>query len=168
MSGDPNPVALRVLADVVQPPRGYDRQQLRNFSDFTPLNRLDDAVPPESETARIFDGIARRIVSGKASSEDWQRAREWLALWRDNDAMLQPLLAGSLLTQDLSPVSRSLSEVAAIGLQALDSLKENRPVRAEIRQQNIDLLKTAAKPNMVLLLMVATPVETLVEATRTE
>jgi hexosaminidase len=39
MSGDPNPVALRVLADVVQPPKGYDRQELRNFSDFTPLNR---------------------------------------------------------------------------------------------------------------------------------
>jgi hexosaminidase len=28
MSGDPNPVALRVLADVVQPPEGYERQQL--------------------------------------------------------------------------------------------------------------------------------------------
>ena len=46
MSGDPNPAALRVLANVVQPPKGYERQQLRNFSDFTPLNRLDDAVPP--------------------------------------------------------------------------------------------------------------------------
>ena len=66
MSGDPNPEALRVLADVVQPPKGYERQQLRNFSDFTPLNRLDDAIPPESETARIFDGIATRIASGQA------------------------------------------------------------------------------------------------------
>ena len=65
MSGDPDPVALRVLADVVQPPKGYDRQQLRNFGDFTPLNRLDDAVLPESETARVFDAIARRIADGK-------------------------------------------------------------------------------------------------------
>jgi hexosaminidase len=85
MSDDPNPVALRVLADVVQPPKGYDRQQMRNFSDFTPLNRLDDAVPPESETARIFEGIAKRITAGKATSEEWEQAREWLVLWRDND-----------------------------------------------------------------------------------
>jgi hexosaminidase len=76
MSGDPDPVALRVLADVMQPPKGYERQQLRNFGDFTPLNRLDDAVPPESETARVFDGIARRIVGGKATPEDWQQAQQ--------------------------------------------------------------------------------------------
>ncbi|HKU25873.1 MAG TPA: family 20 glycosylhydrolase, partial [Candidatus Sulfotelmatobacter sp.] len=168
MSGNPNPVALRVLADVVQPPKGYERQSLRSFSDFTPLNHLDDAVPPESETARLFDGMARRIAAGKGTPQDWQQARQWLVLWRDNDAKLQPLLARSFLTKDLAPVSRNLSQVAAIGLQALDDLKENRVVNPEVRQQNIDFLKDAAKPHAVLLLMVAAPVETLVEATRTQ
>jgi hexosaminidase len=167
MSGDPDPVALRVLAGVVQPPRGYERQQLRNFGDFTPLNRLDDAVPPESETARIFDGIARRIAAGKASPEDWQQAEQWLVLWRDNDARLQPLLARSFLTQDLAPVSRNLSQVAAIGLQALDDLKNNRTVDANQRNRNITFLDDAAKPHAVLLLMVAPSVEALVKATRT-
>lgn len=167
MSGDADPVALRVLADVVQPPKGYERQQLRNFADFTPLNRLDDAVPPESETARVFDGIVRRIAGGKATAEDWQQAQYWLVLWRDNDARLQPLLARSLLTQDLAPVSRNLSEVAIIGLQALDDLQHNRPVSADVRNRNIDLLNAAAKPQAVLLLMVAPSVDTLVKATRT-
>jgi hexosaminidase len=168
MSGDPNPVALRVLADVVQPPRGYERQELRNFSDFTPLNRLDDAVPPESETARIFDLVAKLIALGTASPEDWQQARHWLMLWRDNDAKLQPLLARSFLARDLSPLSLSLSQVSAIGLEALDDLKENRTVSAEARQRSIDFLKAAAKPQAVLLLMVAPSVETLVEATRVQ
>lgn len=168
MSGDPNPVALRVLADVVQPPKGYQRQELRNFGDFTPLNRLDDAVPPESETARLFDQIARRIASGKATPEDWQQAQQWLVLWRDNDARLQSMLNRSFLTEDLSPVSRNLSRAAEIGLQALEDLKANRAVGAELRQQNIDFLKTAAKPQSVLLLMIAPSVETLVQATRAE
>lgn len=166
MSGDPNPVALRVLADVVQPPEGYERQQLRNFSDFTPLNRLDDVVPPESDTAREFDGMAKRIASGKATQEDWQQARQWLVLWRDNDARLQPLLKRSFLTQDLEPVSRSLSQVAEIGLQALDALQSNRTVSAEVRQRNIAFLDNAAKPQSVLLLMVAPSVQRLVDATR--
>jgi hexosaminidase len=165
MSGDPDPIALRTLADVVQPPKGYDRQQLRNFGDFTPLNRLDDAVPPESETARRFDEIAKRIASGKANAQDWQQAQLWLVLWRDNDAKLQPLLARSFLTQDLAPVSHNLSEVAEIGLQALENLKANRPVSAEERRRNIDFLKNSAKPHGVLLLMVAPSVERLVEAT---
>jgi hexosaminidase len=167
MSGEPSPVALRVLADVVQPPKGYERQQLRSFGDFTPLNRLDDAVPPESETARVFDGIARRIAGGKATPEDWQQAQQWLVLWRDNDASLQPLLARSFLTQDLALVSRNLSQVAIIGLQALHSLKHNRLVNVEVRNRNIDFLDAAAKPQAVLLLMVVPPVETLVKATRT-
>ena len=167
MSGDPDPVALRVLADVVQPPRGYERQQLRNFGDFTPLNRLDDAVPPESETARKFDQIALRIVAGSATPEDWQRARQWLVLWRDNDARLEPLLARSFLTEDLAPVSRNLSQTATIGLQALDDLQNKRPVSADVQSRNIEFLETAAKPHAVLLLMVAPSVEKLVKATRT-
>jgi hexosaminidase len=168
MSGDPNPVALKVLADVVQPPRLYERQGLRTFTDFTPLNHLDDAVPPESDTAREFNGIAKRIASGKPTTQDWQQAREWLVLWRDNDAKLQPLLTRSFLTQDLAPVSRNLSQVAAIGLRALDDLKENHLVDADTRQRDIDFLKTSEKPQAVLLLMVAPSVEILVQATRTQ
>jgi len=166
MSGDPNPVALRVLADVVQPPIGYRRQELR--SDFTALNRLDDAVPPESETAREFDAIAQRISSGTATPQDWQRARAWLVLWRDNDAELQPLLKRSYLTQDLAPVSTNLRRVAEIGLQALDDLHENRAVSAELRDRNIAFLKFAAEPQAVLLLMPASSVEVLVNATKTQ
>jgi hexosaminidase len=168
MSGDPDPVALKVLAAVVQPPRLYERQQLRTFSDFTPLNHLDDAVPPESDAAREFNEIAKRIVSGKANSQEWQQARQWLLLWRDNDAKLQPLLARSYLTQELAPVSRSLSRVAEIGLQALDNLRENRLISPDLRQRNIEFLKASAKPQAVLLLMVAPSVELLVQATRTQ
>ena len=164
MSGNPNPVALRVLAGTVQPPPGYERQQLRNFSDFTPLNRLDDVVPPESDTAREFDGMAKRIASGKAAQEDWQHARQWLVLWKENDAKLEPLLKRSFLTQDLEPVSRSLSQVAEIGLQALDDLESNRTVTAEARQRNLDFLENASKPHSVLVLMVAPSVRRLVDA----
>jgi len=166
MSGDPNPVALRVLADVVQPPKGYQRQELR--TDFTTLNRLDDAVPPESDTARDFDAIAQRISSGTATPQDWVEARAWLVLWRDNDAKLQPLLKRSFLTMDLAPVSSNLRCVAEIGLQALDDLHENHLVNAELRRKNIAFLESAAKPQSVLLLMPASSVALLVQATKTQ
>ncbi|HKW31646.1 MAG TPA: family 20 glycosylhydrolase [Candidatus Acidoferrum sp.] len=168
MTSDPDPEPLRVLAAVVQPPRLYQRQELRTFTDFTPLNQLDDAVPPESDTAREFNNLAKRIASGKASPEDWRHARLWLVLWRGNDAKLQPLLKRSFLTQDLAPVSHNLSQVAEIGLQALDDLEKNRLVTAEARQRDIEFLDLAAKPQAVLLLMVALSVELLVQATRSQ
>lgn len=164
MSGEVDPEPLKVLASVVQPPRMYERQELR--TDFTALNRLDDAVPPESDTARGFDQIAQRISSGTATPQDWRRARSLLVLWRDNDAELQPLLKRSFLTQDLAPVSSNLRRVAEIGLQALDDLREDRPVSADLRRQNIEFLKSAAKPQAVLLLMPAPSVERLVQATK--
>ena len=135
-------------------PNLYERQDLRTFTDFTPLNRLDDAVPPESDTAREFHEIAKRIAAGKATPQEWQQAREWLVLWRDNDAKLQPLLTRSYLTQDLAPVSLNLSKVAEIGLQALDDLRENHLVSVDVKRRNSEFLKASEKPQAVLLLMV--------------
>ena len=126
-------------------------------------------MPPESETARVFDGIARRIAEGKATPADWQQAQQLaLSLWRDNDAeVYNRSLARSFLTSGPAPVSHNLSQVAIIGLEALDDLKQHRLVNAELRNRNIEFLKAAAKPQAVLLLMVAPSVETLVKATRT-
>jgi hexosaminidase len=88
MSGETDPKYLRVLASAVQPPEGYKREELKEYGTQIPLNRLVDAVPPESETAREFAGLVKLIVQEKASADQWQRARDWLVLWRDNDAKL--------------------------------------------------------------------------------
>ena len=171
MSGDPNPVPLQVLASVMQPPVGYKRYDLEDgpsYTTFTPLNRLVDAVHPESETARQFNDIAKLIASGKATPEQWRQARQWLTLWRDNDARLQPLLVQSKITEELVPLSHGLNQVAVIGLQALDDLENNSPMDANTRSKNLTLLKTAAKPQAVLIDMVVPSVELLVEATKTQ
>jgi hexosaminidase len=84
--------------------------------------------------------------------------------WRDNDAKLQPSLSDSELTQELAPISQSLSQVAGVGLQALDDLKEHRAVSADARDKDLQLLKAAEKPQAVLLDMVAPSVELLVDA----
>src|SRR5271155_518423 len=126
MTGEPDPVPLRVFGDVVQPPRNYERGDLRHYDAFTPLNRLVDAVPPESDNARQFSAMANRMVSGTASTDDWERAQEWLVLWRDNDAQLQPLLTRSELTRELMPVSANLHQVSQIGLDAIGYLREHK------------------------------------------
>ena len=171
MSGDPNPVPLQVLASVMQPPVGYKRYDLEDgpsYTTFTPLNRLVDAVSPESETARQFNELAKLIASGQATPEQWRQAREWLTLWRDNDAKLQPMLVQSSVTEELVPLSQGLNQVAVIGLQALDDLENNRAVDANTRSQNLSVLKTAAQPQAVLVDMVVPSVELLVQATKTQ
>lgn len=157
-----------MLASVVAPPQGYAREELGSYNAFTPLNRLVDAVPPESDTAREFQDIAAKIAAGNATPQELQKAREWLTLWRDNDARLEPMLPLSDLTKELVPVSKNLSQVAEIGLQALDSLQNNRPLSADMRQKNIALLQAAEKPRAVLVIAVVPSIELLVRATKSE
>ena len=165
MSGEADPGPLKVLASVVQPPKGYAREELKHYDSSTPLNRLVDAVPPESETARKFKDLAKLIAAGKANPQQWQEARSWLELWRDNDAKLQPLLGRSDITAELVPVSQTLSQVAAIGLEALDDLQNHRVASSDVVQKKVDFLKVAAKPQAVLLDMVAPSAQLLVQAT---
>ncbi len=163
MSGEADPKAFEVLASAVQPPEGYEREGLHDYTALTPLNRLVDAVPPESDVARQFNVLAALIAAGKASPGEWQKVQSWLERWRDNDVRLHPMLAGSELTAELIPLSHSVAQVAAIGLQALDDLKNHRAVSAEALERNLQLLKAAGKPQAVLVDKLVAPVELLVK-----
>lgn len=165
MSGESDPSYLQVLADVVQPPEGYQRESLKQYDTSSPLNRLVDAVPPESEQARQFNELVKLIVAGKATPEQWQQARVWLVLWRDNDARLQPSLPQSEISAELVPLSHDLSEVATIALRALDDLQSHGAANPGLVASNMQLLKAAEKPEAVLRNMIVPPVEMLLQAT---
>jgi hexosaminidase len=166
MTGVPDPLPLRVFGDVMQPPRLYARELLHEYDAFSPLNHLVDAVSPESDTARLFLDMVNRIVSGKATEEDWDQAQLWLVLWRDNDAQLQPILPKSELTKELAPVSTNLHHVSQIGLDAIGYLREHHAPTAEWKTRQLAFLKRSEKPQAVLLNMVAPAVEKLVQATK--
>jgi hexosaminidase len=157
---------LKVLASVVEPPKEYTRESLGSYNSLTPLNKMVDAVSPESDRAREFHHLANLIATGRANSEELEQARKWLILWRDNDAALQPTLSQSALTAELEPVSRNLSQTAVIGLSALDSLESHKPVSASVLDQQLSFLKSAEAPQAVLLDMVVPAVEVLVKATK--
>jgi hexosaminidase len=165
MSGEPDPLPLRVFGDVMQPPRLYAREELREYDAFTPLNHMVDAIPPESNTARQFSEIVDRIIAGKATTEDWDQAQEWLVLWRDNDVQLQPLLPRSDLTKELAPVSTNLHFVSQAGLDAIGYLREHHHAPPTWKARQIAYLKKSEKPQAVLLNMVAPAVLKLVQAT---
>jgi hexosaminidase len=165
MVGSNNVTSLKVLASALEPPKEYARESLASYDSFTPLNRMVDTVPPESNRAREFHHLASLIAAGKASPEQWAQTREWLILWRDNDARLQPILPHSELTAELEPVSHTLNQTAVIGLSVLDSLQNHKPVSASARQQQLSFLKSAEAPQAVLLDMIVPSVELLLNAT---
>ncbi len=164
--GSADAAPLKVLADVVEPPKEYAREELRQYYTSTPLNRLVDVVPAESEQARVFLTLSKLIASGRATAADMEQARHDLDLWRDNDASLQPLLPQSALSAELVPVSQGLKETAVIGLRALAAVRSKAPVSGQTREEDLAALKKLAAPQAVLLNMIVPGVEALVEAER--
>ena len=168
MAGGTDTKYLSVLASVVQPPVGYQREELKQYDWHSPLNHLIDAVPPENDTARRFNDLVTGIVAGNASPEQWQQAMNWLTLWRDNDAKLEPSLNRSDITAELVPVSQTLAHVSAIGLRALDDLQNHRAADPAATTADTQTLKAAEKPQAVLRDMIVAPVEALVNAAATQ
>ena len=173
MTGTTVPPSLAVLGSVVQPPQGYDRGELSpDYTTLAPLNRLVDAVPPESLEARDFLLLAQKIAAGKASPQEFDLAKQKLTLWRDNDAKLQPILPNSELTKDLSPLSASLGKVSEIGLQALQGLQNpsditpsNHAKMSDSERANaIQFVTNSQKPQAILLNKIAPAVLVLLQA----
>jgi hexosaminidase len=167
MAGTSDISALRVLADVVEPVKDYNRWDDKNgpINFHQPLTRLIDAAYPESDIAREFGEIVQKFVqSGYKDQGSEAQIRTWLTLWRDNDAKLHPLLTqSSLLEKDLT-LSQNLSMVAGAGLQALEYLDRGQAEPDLWKTQQMAVLDQARKPSDDLLLMVAAPVQQLVEA----
>ena len=168
MAGPADISALRVLADVVEPVKDYNRwDDSKGPIDFhAPLNRLIDAVYPESDTARQFAGLVQTYIQSNYKDQAAEtRIRNWLTVWRDNDARLHPLLDGSFLLQEDEPLSQSLSALGAAGLEALDYLDKSQAAPDAWKTQQLALVEQAKKPGPAgLLLMVAAPIQQLIEA----
>lgn len=167
MAGTADITALRLLADVVEPVKDYTRwDDSKGPIDFhAPLNRLIDAVYPESDVARRFRDLVQKYVqSGFKDQAAETQIKTLLVAWRDNDAKLKPLLGQSFLLQEAVPLSENLAAVAGAGLQSLDYLDISQPSPDSWRTQQLTLLDQAKTRKADLLLMVVAPIQQLVEA----
>jgi len=167
MAGTGDISALRVLADVVEPVKDYNRwDDAKGPIDFhAPLTRMIDAVYPESDVARHFTDLVQTFIkSGYKDLATETEIRMWLTTWRDNDVRLHPLLQQTFLLQQDVALSQNLSALGTAGLEALDYLDKGQPEPDSWKAQQVALINQAKVRSDDLLLMIAAPVEQLVEA----
>ncbi len=170
MAGPEDTGALLVLADAVQPASITIREREAESaggiqtSDM-PLDRMVDAVAPESEVARRFTQDVNQFAAAKFQDAAVEsRIRAQLVLWRDNDSRLEPLLQNSFLLKELSPVSQNLASLAATGLQALDFIDKSQAAPDSWHGQQLALIQRAEMPTADLILAVGPGVQKLVDA----
>ena len=167
MAGAADITSLRLLADVVEPVKDYNRwDDAKGPIDFhAPLTRMIDAAYPESDVARHFGDLVTAFVQSGCKDQTLEaQIRSWLTTWRDNDAKLHPLLDQTSLLHEDGAISQNLSAVGAAGLLALEYLDKGQPSPDSWKVQQLAVIEQAKKPSADLLLMVAAPVQQLIEA----
>src|SRR5256885_9652420 len=153
---------------MVEPVKDYTREALAPSepTSFTPMNRVVDAVPLESDAARHFGELVDKFLAASCHDGATEgRLRTQLTAWRDNDAKLQPLMERSFLAKEVAASSRDLSALGAMGLAALDLLAKGGTAPGDWKTGQLATLEETKKPKAQLLLIPANAVEKLVEST---
>jgi hexosaminidase len=170
MAGTDNIASLRVLADVVEPVKIYQRAKTARAANIVqtsadPLNRMIDTVPPESEAARLFTKEVDALVSGNFKDKALEaEIRAQLMVWRANDAALAPSLAKSFLLMELAPISRDLASLGAAGIEALDYIDKGQHPSDAWKTQQMAVIEQANLYKADLLLPMSPAIQKLVES----
>jgi hexosaminidase len=170
IAGTDDIAALQVLARAVQPASITIRETEAQKADGiqtsdVPLNRMVDAISPESEAARKFSSAVDQFVASKFQDTTVESyIRQKLQEWRDNDSALQSLLQNSFLLKEIAPVSQNLASLGVAGAQALDYIDTHQAAPAAWKLQQVAMIQQVAKPTADLVLAVAPAVQKLVEA----
>jgi hexosaminidase len=159
--------ALRTLANVVEPVKDYSREQTAAAepTSQTPLNRVVDAVPLESDSGRHFSELVDKFLAGTCrDSAAASQLRRQFTLWSQNDATFASLAQKSFLAKEVVATSRDLAAIGNAGLRALDAIAAGAPLSTDQLTQLNAVLAEAAKPKTQLLLIPVPAVRKLVDA----
>jgi hexosaminidase len=160
--------ALEVLLGAIEPVKIYNRNRLRNdtpypYTQFSPLTRLIDAAWPDAVPAREFRWAVESLIeSGFEDAEAMDQAGSSLRLWQANHTAVVATLEGSPPLAESVSLSLDLSEVSAIGLEALEVAVSGGAESEEWLLPRLERLEAAREPRGEAELMIVDPVRDLV------
>ncbi|MHB1687864.1 MAG: beta-N-acetylhexosaminidase [Ignavibacteriaceae bacterium] len=159
--------ALTNFMNVVEPVKEYNRSSQRNdYTSYSPLTRVVDAAVPDAEVARNFRDIVDNYLVGNLNDENSIKSIEQnLIIWRDNYAQLEKTIEKSPILKEIESLSKDLSGISLIGLQALEDIKNNKKANADWVQNSLEVIKNAKAPRGQIELMVISPIEKLIKRT---
>jgi hexosaminidase len=154
---------LKVLAEAVEPLKGYKRHDQAAYTSLSPFTRFVDACVPESLSAREFGKKVDLFVAGK-DPRTGAEVRKNLSAWKDNHALVLPLLASSPALREVEPLSLGLARACGVGIEALDHLLKDESQTTAWAEARLKVLADASEPAAHAELAVVKAISKLVEA----
>jgi hexosaminidase len=142
---------LQTLVSVIEPVKEYRRYQQRPQTMLSPLTGLIDAARPDSEAARRLAATIDALLSDAPRFEARAaEARDIMEGWQRAGPELAVLIDKSPALHEAAPLAKDLSDLGAIGMEALSYLKRGVAPPAEWRAARLAVIEMAAKPKAAL------------------
>ncbi|MGA7414431.1 MAG: family 20 glycosylhydrolase [Bryobacteraceae bacterium] len=158
--------ALDTFAEVLEPVKEYTRADaVGGYTQSTPLNRLVDSIPPESDDARHFRELVDHYLANRqANAADLDAISAQLMLWASNIPRVMPVLTSNALLKETLPLAHNLIQIVNAGIEATVYLRSGQPATAEWAHSRFALLDEAAKQKAEVLIQIEPGVRKLVVA----
>jgi hexosaminidase len=165
MAGREGVAPLKMLADLLIPTSLSVRRKIQRYSSLMPLNRMVDAILPESEAARHFADLVNSALADQSGSPNaLQPARNQLTLWRDSADTLMPVLEKSFLLKEIIPVSVTITDLSVKGIEALNYIEMKQKPTESWKEETALLIERSEKPQAEMLIAILAPIKRLIEA----
>jgi hexosaminidase len=155
---------LDIFASLLEPTKGYSRNA-ETYTHFVPLNRLIDAISPESNVARQFREEVDEYLATPATARNSNVLRDRLLDWGKAAVALRRMgETNSLLAEDV-PAADAVGALCHAALESLDHLEGKNSAPADWKEQARALVaKYSYKRMGDLLVPIAPRVAKLVDA----
>jgi hexosaminidase len=165
MTDEKNITPLVILAGLLKPVGIGTRQKTQKYYSSTPLNRLADILLPESDTARQLESLVDQGTRDLfLTQEVFQQIRKLLVEWQENRDQAKPILEQSFLLRELIPVSETIYEISALGLQALDFLETHEKPPEVWIQETSNRIKQSEQGQAEVQIAIIPAIKKLFEA----
>ena len=119
LAGGRDDHALAALAALLEPLGISGRARARAYTSLVPLNRLVDALPPESGAARAFAALVDAYLADPQRLAGRDELARRLDSWSRLAGALAPTFAAAPLLAEIEPIAADLSVAAAQALAAV-------------------------------------------------
>lgn len=166
LAGSAHRGPLHALAEWVEPVKFYDRPvQFQAATQGMPLTRLVDAVRPESPEARaLWTSVDELLGDAPRFARNAERLDQVFSQWQALHPELSRLLERSPALHEARPLADSLLALAQTGQEALSYIKSGTAPRAGWREEALQRIQEAARPQGQVELAIIQPLRELVIA----
>lgn len=160
---------LKILLDVIEPLKGYERGHHKNYTSYSPMSRVVDTARPDPKTARDFRKEVDQYLSQNSKNKDlYESIKSKLSLWESNHIMLKDIIEHSPILREIETLSEDLSQSARIGLESLEHLKKNTHPSIEWVESSLLFLEEARKQRGQTELIIIPSIEKLLNSSKTK